>query len=258
MRTIAGRAADTLGRLIAVTARALDRGLDGLGVAPPALDLPPQVRDDLRVFFGHTIDPAAVMIRRGHVPGVPHPRAFALPGLIYLGVDQGVVGTAAEGIDRPRATPTLVHELVHVWQGRVIGPRYVVVALAEQARTGRRAYDWRAVLDNAVLDNAVFDNAVLDNAVLDGASRDRASDDRSPHDRASQDRASHDRAHIERTPRGFPVEAHAQLVSDAYALRFGFTPVTASATPSRELQAMEEALTGLRAGRAPTLRGRAV
>ncbi|AWH95488.1 hypothetical protein [Dietzia psychralcaliphila] len=248
MRTIAGRAADTLGRLIAVTARALDRGLDGLGVVPPALDLPPDVRDDLRVFFGPTIDPAAVMIRRGHVPGVPHPRAFALPGLIYLGADPGVVGTAAEGIDRPRATSTLVHELVHVWQGRVIGPRYVVVALAEQARMGRRAYDWRAVLDNAV-----FDNAVLDNAVLDGAALDRSSEAR-----ASQDRASHDRAHIERTKRAFPVEAHAQLVSDAYALRFGFTPVTASATPSRELQAMEEALTGLRAGRAPTLRGRAV
>ncbi|MFN3602817.1 MAG: hypothetical protein ACK4UY_15650 [Dietzia sp.] len=223
MRTIAGRAADTLGRLIAVTARALDRGLDGLGVAPPALDLPPEVRADLREFFGHTIDPAAVMIRRGHVPGVPHPRAFALPGLIYLGTDPGVVGMTAAGTDRPRATPTLVHELVHVWQGRVIGPRYVVVALAEQARKGRRAYDWRAVLDRA------------------------------SHDRASHDRASHDRAPVGRTPRPFPVEAHAQLVSEAYARRYGFAPATASARPSREQQSVAEALSGLRAGRAPTL-----
>lgn len=218
MRTIAGRAADTLGRVTDAIARALDRRLDALGLAPPPLDLPPRVRDDLREVFGHTIDPAALTIRRGHVPGVPHPRAFALPGLIYLGADPGVVGTTAGGGRGPRATPTLVHELVHVWQGRFLGPRYVVVALAEQGRRGRRAYDWRAVLDNAVLD----------------------------------------RAHIEQTPRAFPVEAHAQLVSDAYALRYGFTPVTASAAPSRELQAMDEALTGLRAGRAPTLRRRAV
>ena len=116
-----------------------------------------------------------------------------------------------------------MHELVHVWQGRVIGPRYVVIALVEQARQGRRAYDWRAVLDGAV------------------------------HDRASHDRASHDRA-----PRAFPVEAHAQLVSEAYARRYGFTPATAPAGPSRELRAVEEALAGLRAGRAPTLPWRAV
>ncbi|MFN3339279.1 MAG: hypothetical protein ACK40Z_06225 [Dietzia sp.] len=215
--------ADMVGRLIAASARAADRRLDALGLAPPPLALPPEVRDDLRAFFGHTIDPAAVMIRRGHVPGVPHPRAFALPGLIYLGADPGVVCTTSEGVDRPRATPTLVHELVHVWQGRVIGPRYVVSALAEQARKGRRAYDWRAVLDRASLDSA-------------------------PLDRPSLDRA----------PRPFPVEAHAQLVSEAYAHRYGFTPPTASARPSRELRDMEEALTGLRAGRAPTLWGRAV
>ena len=61
--------------------------------APP-LDLPPGVRTDLRAFFAGTVDPTAVTIRRGHVPGIPHPRAFALPGLIYLGADPGVVGIA--------------------------------------------------------------------------------------------------------------------------------------------------------------------
>ncbi|WP_291083619.1 hypothetical protein, partial [Dietzia sp. UBA5065] len=160
--------ADLLGRMLGAAARAADRGLDHLGLTPPPLDLPPEVREDLRDLFGHTIDPTAVMIRRGHVPGVPHPRAFALPGLIYLGADPGVVGTAAgtavagtavagtaaAGSDRPRATPTLVHELVHVWQGRVVGPRYVVIALVEQVRHGRRAYDWRAVLDRASTDRA--------------------------------------------------------------------------------------------------------
>ena len=210
--------ADGLGRLLAACARAADRRLDALGLAPPPLDLPPPVRDDLREFFGHTIDPASVTIRRGHVPGVPHPRAFALPGLIYLGADPGVVGARAGGTERPRATPTLVHELVHIWQGRFVGPRYVVTALVEQVRYGRRAYDWRAVLD-----------------------------------RASPDRASPGRA-----ARAFPVEAHAQLVSEAYARRYGLGPATAPARPSRDLQVMEEALAGLRAGRAPTWRGRAV
>lgn len=229
--------ADLLGRMLGAAARAADRGLDHLGLTPPPLDLPPEVREDLRDLFGHTIDPTAVMIRRGHVPGVPHPRAFALPGLIYLGADPGVVGTAAgtavagtavagtaaAGSDRPRATPTLVHELVHVWQGRVVGPRYVVIALVEQVRHGRRAYDWRAVLD-----------------------------------RASTDRASIDRASPHRLPRAFPVEAHAQLVSEAYARRHGFSPAPALGRRDGQARAMEEALTGLRAGRAPTLRGRAV
>lgn len=218
MRSAVARAADALGYLVGATARAVDRRLETLGLAPPPLDPPHEVRDDLRAFFGHTIDPSDVMIRRGHVPAVPHRRAFALPGLIYLGADAGVVRPRGEGVGRPRATPTLVHELVHVWQGRVIGPRYVVIALVEQARQGRRAYDWRAVLDGAV-----------------------------------HDRASHDRA-----PRAFPVEAHAQLVSEAYARRYGFTPATAPAGPSRELRAVEEALAGLRAGRAPTLPWRAV
>ncbi|MFN7243051.1 MAG: hypothetical protein ACK4M5_07335 [Dietzia cercidiphylli] len=228
MRSAVARAADALGYLVGATARAVDRRLETLGLAPPPLDPPPEVRDDLRAFFGHTIDPSDVMIRRGHVPAVPHRRAFALPGLIYLGADAGVVRPRGEGVGRPRATPTLVHELVHVWQGRVIGPRYVVIALVEQARQGRRAYDWRAVLDGAV------------------------------HDRASHDRASHDRASHDRAPRAFPVEAHAQLVSEAYARRYVFTPATAPAGPSRELRAVEEALAGLRAGRAPTLPWRAV
>lgn len=223
MRSAVARAADALGYLVGATARAVDRRLETLGLAPPPLDPPPEVRDDLRAFFGHTIDPSDVMIRRGHVPAVPHRRAFALPGLIYLGADAGVVRPRGEGVGRPRATPTLVHELVHVWQGRVIGPRYVVIALVEQARQGRRAYDWRAVLDGAV-----------------------------------QHCASHDRASHDRAPRAFPVEAHAQLVSEAYARRYGFTPATAPAGPSRELRAVEEALAGLRAGRAPTLPWRAV
>lgn len=209
--------ADGLGRLVAACARAADRRLDALGLAPPPLELPPQVRNDLREVFGYTIDPTSVMIRHGHVPGVPHRRAFALPGLIYLGADPGVVGTtsldsAAAATDRPRATPTLVHELVHVWQGRFLGPRYVVIALVEQVRYGRRAYDWRAVLDRASLDRVRW---------------------------------------------AFPMEAHAQLVSEAYARRYGFGPA-ALARPGWDLQVMEEALTGLRAGRAPTGWGRAV
>ncbi|MBB1030456.1 hypothetical protein G6027_06070, partial [Dietzia sp. SLG310A2-38A2] len=162
MRAAVARPADALGRVIGATARAVDRLLDSVGLAPPPLDLPPEVRDDLRAFFGHTIDPASVMIRRGHVPAVPHRRAFALPGLIYLGTDAGVVRPRGGGVERPRATPTLVHELVHVWQGRVIGPRYVVIALVEQARKGHRAYDWRAVLDSAVLDRAPHDRAPHD------------------------------------------------------------------------------------------------
>ncbi|PAY24849.1 hypothetical protein CEY15_01365 [Dietzia natronolimnaea] len=214
----AGRATDTLGSLIGAAARAVDRRLDALGLAPPPLDLPSGVRDDLRAFFGHTIDPSEVTIRRGHVPGVPHPRAFALPGLIYLGVDAGIVRAGGGGDQQLRATPTLVHELVHVWQGRVVGPRYVVVALVEQALMGRRAYDWRAVLD----------------------------------------RASHDRAPLDRVPWMFPVEAHAQLVCDAYARRHGFTRLPVDAGHDREPRAVEEVLAGLRAGRAPTLRARAV
>ncbi|MCT2138442.1 hypothetical protein [Dietzia cinnamea] len=207
-RLAAAAIADALGRALGAFARAADRRLDALGLAPPPLDLPPAVRDDLRAFFAGTVDPTAVTIRRGHVPGIPHPRAFALPGLIYLGADPGVVGIAGlDGTVRPRATPTLVHELVHIWQGRFLGPRYVVRALGEQIRLGRRAYDWRAVLDQ----------------------RD-----------------------------ALPVEAHAQLVSDAYAARYGPPRQPALSVRDEHLRAVEDVLTGLRAGDACTLRGRTV
>ena len=201
----AGRVPDALGRALGAVARAADRRLDALGLAPPPLDLPPGVRTDLRAFFAGTVDPTAVTIRRGHVPGIPHPRAFALPGLIYLGADPGVVGIAGlDGTVRPRATPTLVHELVHIWQGRFLGPRYVVRALGEQIRLGRRAYDWRAVLDQRA---------------------------------------------------ALPVEAHAQLVSDAYAARYGPPRQPALSVRDEHLRAVEDVLTGLRAGDASTLRG---
>ena len=204
----AGRVPDALGRALGAVARAADRRLDALGLAPPPLDLPPGVRTDLRAFFAGTVDPTAVTIRRGHVPGIPHPRAFALPGLIYLGADPGVVGIAGlDGTVRPRATPTLVHELVHIWQGRFLGPRYVVRALGEQIRLGRRAYDWRAVLDQRA---------------------------------------------------ALPVEAHAQLVSDAYAARYGPPRQPALSGREEHMRAVEDVVTGLRAGDASTLRGRTV
>lgn len=228
MSAIPTRLADAVGRGLAAVARAADRRLDTLGLAPPPLDLPPEVRDALRDVFGHTIDPTSVMIRRGHVPGVPHRRAFALPGLIYLGADPGVVGTTsvdstAAGTDRPRATPTLVHELVHIWQGRYLGPRYVVRALGEQIRLGRRAYDWRA-------------------AFAHGA-----------HDAP----AGHV-AHGGHRPGALPVEAHAQLVSEAYAAGHGFAPTALLSGRDPHLRAVEHVLTGLRAGDASTLRGRTV
>ena len=207
-RLAAAAIADALGRALGAVTRAADRRLDALGLAPPPLDLPPGVRTDLRAFFAGTVDPTAVTIRRGHVPGIPHPRAFALPGLIYLGADPGVVGIAGlDGTVRPRATPTLVHELVHIWQGRFLGPRYVVRALGEQIRLGRRAYDWRAVLDQRA---------------------------------------------------ALPVEAHAQLVSDAYAARYGPPRQPALSGRDEHLRAVEEVLSGLRAGDASTLRGRTV
>ena len=207
-RLAAAAIADALGRALGAFARAADRRLDALGLAPPPLDLPPGVRTDLRAFFAGTVDPTAVTIRRGHVPGIPHPRAFALPGLIYLGADPGVVGIAGlDGTVRPRATPTLVHELVHIWQGRFLGPRYVVRALGEQIRLGRRAYDWRAVLDQRA---------------------------------------------------ALPVEAHAQLVSDAYAARYGPPRQPALSGREEHMRAVEDVVTGLRAGDASTLRGRTV
>ena len=194
--------ADAAGIALDAIARLADRLADRRGLAPPRLALPPEVLDDLRGVFGDAIDPAAVVIRRGHVPGVPHPRAFALPGLIYLGSDPGIVGT-----DRPRATPTLVHELAHVWQGRHVGPRYVPRALFEQVRLGRSAYDWRRVLDRPA-----------GTAALRGGRG------------------------------GWPIEAHAQLVSDASAARYGFARAAAGPVDARDRRAMAAALAGLRAG----------
>ena len=222
----AGRVPDALGRALAAVARAADRRLDALGLTPPPLDLPPEVRDDLRAFFAGTVDPTAVTIRRGHVPGIPHPRAFALPGLIYLGADPGVIGIEGpDGSVRPRATPTLVHEMVHLWQGRFLGPRYVVRALGEQIRLGGRAYDWRAALDR------------------------RAKADK---------RAALDRCEKADKRTALPVEAHAQLVSDAYAARYGPPRQPALSGRDEHLRAVEEVLSGLRAGDASTLRGRTV
>lgn len=149
----AGRVGDSVGRVIATAARGIDSLYERGGLAPPRLELPSEVVADLSVVFGTSVDPGAVVIRLGHFPGVPHSRAWALPGLIYLASDPGVVHTG-----RLRATPTLVHELVHVWQGRHVGPRYVVEALWEQARLGRRAYDWRVVL--AALDDDDDDTAL--------------------------------------------------------------------------------------------------
>ncbi|MCT1713070.1 MULTISPECIES: hypothetical protein [Dietzia] len=220
-RLAAAAIADALGRALGAFARAADRRLDALGLAPPPLDLPPAVRADLRAFFAGTVDPAVVTIRRGHVPGIPHPRAFALPGLIYLGADPGVVGigdSAGSGPVRPRATPTLVHELVHIWQGRFLGPRYVVRALGEQIRLGRRAYDWRAALDTTTADSPGGD--------VHPAQRD-----------------------------ALPVEAHAQLVADAYAARYAPPRQPALSVRDEHLRAVEDVLTGLRAGDASTLRG---
>ncbi|MDJ0421616.1 MULTISPECIES: hypothetical protein [Dietzia] len=217
MRASAGRPGDAAGRALAAAARAADRGLDALGLAPPPLDLPSEVRADLDGFFAGTIDPTPVVIRRGHVPGVPHRRAFALPGLIYLGADPGIVVMTDPGPTRLRATPTLVHELTHIWQGRYLGPRYVVRALSEQIRLGRRAYDWRAAFA----------------------------------------RGAHD-APAGQGPGVLPVEAHAQLVSEAYAAGHGFAPTAVLSGRDHHLRAVEHVLTGLRAGDVSTLRGRTV
>lgn len=194
--------ADAAGIALGAISRLADRLADRRGLAPPQLALPPEVLEDLRGLFGDAFDPTAVMIRRGHVPGIPHPRAFALPGLIYLGSDAGIVRT-----DRPRATPTLVHELAHVWQGRHVGPRYVPRAILEQLRLGRRAYDWRRVLDR-------------------------------PAGAACRPGGRGD----------WPIEAHAQLVSDAYAARYGFAGVAAGPVDARDREAMAAALAGLREG----------
>lgn len=214
---LGGRAADAAGRVLAATARAADRLLDALSLTPPRLDLPWAVRRDLGELFGDLVDPTEVTIRCGSVPGVPHTRAFALPGLIYLGADPGVVTVrAAAGREpsRPRATPTLVHELTHFWQGHVIGPRYVVLALREQLLPGRRAYDWRAAVD-----------------------------------RARQQDQSGAEAGRRLPPMG--VEAHAQLVAEAYARGLGGH--AAPHAPGRDGDAalMAAALAGLRAGDAP-------
>lgn len=127
-------------------ATALDRLLDRAHLTPPALVLPPEVRAELEAVFGDSIRPDLVVVRAGHVPGIPHPRAFALPRLIYLGRDPGIVPVSGEP-GRFRATPTLVHEFVHVWQARHRGPRYMAESLRDQLLTGRRAYDWAWHLD---------------------------------------------------------------------------------------------------------------
>lgn len=191
--------------------------------------------------------------------GSPHPRAFALPGLIYLGKDPGVVHrvcdvqgrTAAHDADeaarpsdakwpagtaRPCATPTLVHELVHIWQGRVIGPRYVLLALVEQVRLGRRAYDWRAAL-------------TANPALIAGI----------------QTQVAGIQTPIAGTPAPGPerlgFEAHAQLVSEAYARRVdqsGPTGLRAQGSRTDQERAMDAALAGLRAGDVPPETGRSV
>lgn len=253
------RLADGLASVLATAARAVDRILDIEGVAPPRLHLPREVRDDLHAIFGDTVDPDAIVIRRGHVPGIPHPRAFALPGLIYLGKDPGVVHrvcdvqgqTAAHDADeaashsdakrpagtaRPRATPTLVHELVHIWQGRVIGPRYVLLALLEQVRLGRRAYDWRAALRaNPALSAGIQTQVAGIQTPLAGTAAPG--------------------------PESLGFEAHAQLVSEAYARRVDQsvpTGLRAQGSRTDQERAMDAALTGLRAGVVPPETGRSV
>lgn len=231
-----GTLADAVVSALAAGARTVDRLFDAGGVAPPRLTLPDEVLGELRALFGDTVDPSTVVIRRGHVPGVPHPRAFALPGLIYLGRDPGIVmtaGGAGSGASSgagsragdlcPRATPTLVHELVHLWQGRVIGPRYVVHALVEQVRWGRRAYDWRAAL--GLVPPAPGAPALL-----------AFDTDRNP------DLTS------DISPERLGFEAHAQLVSEAYARRVGLAGTRAHGGRDEERRAMEAALTRLRAG----------
>ena len=121
-----------------------------------------------------------------------------------------------------RATPTLVHELVHLWQGRVIGPRYVVHALVEQVRWGRRAYDWRAAL--GLVPRAPGTPALL-----------AFDTDRNP-DLTSGI-----------SPERLGFEAHAQLVSEAYARRVGLAGTRAHGGRDEERRAMEAALTRLRA-----------
>lgn len=129
---------------VVVVGHGADRLLTLLGLAPPRLRLPRQVLEDLRTLFGDSIPLADITIRDGHVPGLRHGRAFALPRLIYLAGGRGTT-TVGDPDDDPRvlATPLLVHELVHVWQARHRGWRYVAEALYSQLRHGRRAYDWR-------------------------------------------------------------------------------------------------------------------
>lgn len=141
--------ANALGRTIASIGVALDTIAARCGIAPPRLELTAEIKDDIYRLFGDSVDPAAVIIRVGHVPGVRHARAFALPALIYLGAGSGLVQRAAAHREaaRPRLSPLLVHELVHAWQATSMGPRYIVHALWEQLRYGRRAYDWTWWLD---------------------------------------------------------------------------------------------------------------
>lgn len=48
-----------------------------------------------------------------------------------------------------RPTPILVHEMVHIWQGRHHGPGYLWRSLRDQIRLGPTAYRWRGHLEAA-------------------------------------------------------------------------------------------------------------
>lgn len=135
---------DGAGQAIAATGRTADRAFALTGIAPQRLEIPEPVRQDIQVMFAGTVDPDALVVRAGHLPGIPHTRAFALPAVIYLAQSAGIRDrTGPDGQTRPRATPLLVHELVHAWQAHSMGPRYVVRALYEQLRYRSRAYDWQ-------------------------------------------------------------------------------------------------------------------
>lgn len=143
-RRVVAAVQDALGHAIAVTGRTADHAFVAAGIAPRRLEVPEPVRKDIHALFAGTVDPDAVVVRTGHLPGIPHTRAFALPALIYLARSAGIVDRSGpQGQSRPRATPLLVHELVHAWQARTMGPRYVVRALYEQVRYRSRAYDWQ-------------------------------------------------------------------------------------------------------------------
>ena len=136
-------AATAVSTPIAVFGHTADRLLALCGLAPRRLSLPPRVLEDLQELFGDSLPFSNITIREGTVPGIRHGRAFALPRLVYLAGGQGLAAVGDTGDDpRVLATPLLVHELVHVWQARHRGWRYIAEALYSQLRYGRRAYDW--------------------------------------------------------------------------------------------------------------------